>query len=453
MTRRGSMRKAVRSAKLTKRVVETAEPAADRYIIWDTVLEAFGVQVFSTGRKTFLANVWVRGPMKQRRVAIGAFGTFTVEEARERARELLQQGRAGIDPKAEAERRRAAAITLREVWAITLERSDWKPKTRLDHGMRWRVHIEPKLGGKELSSIERRDIVNLHQSLKATPTTANRVVQLVRTLIARAIEWGLYDGKNPASGVTLNREQGRETFLSLAQIEALFAALDEFAAVHQQFREAVDSETATGREARGMPPPIVALFRLLVYTGARVGEWVGCRWEWVDIDRGVVELPDSKTGKKSIWLNQEAMDILTALYAVRNRNTPWVIAGRLPGARLNTAHPAWRRLRKRAAELLVEGERERRKQEGRDPKGPLPPPLVKAAAELAAARIHDLRHTYASLGIGEGLSLSVIGKTMGHARSSTTDRYAHLADQAARQAAGVIGKKIGRAKAGKKGEG
>lgn len=188
---------------------------------------------------------------------------------------------------------------------------------------------------------------------------------------------------------------------------------------------AVDEKKATAKHApkeanrRTLIDPFAsAAIRLLILTGARLREILKLKWQHVDLERGLLLLPDSKTGAKSIILNAPALAVLAGLKRIGSH----VIAsqsagteGEKPRADLNRP---WRSIAKRAG--------------------------------LAGLRIHDLRHTHASFGAGAGLGLPIIGKLLGHARASTTQRYAHLDTDPLRRASDAIGKQISAALEGRK---
>src|SRR5262249_30359019 len=148
--------------------------------------------------------------------------------------------------------------------------------------------------------------------------------------------------------------------------------------------------------------------KLLLLTGCRKGEIIGLEWRHVDFERSCLRLPDSKTGAKVIPLNGAAMAILEGLPRVGGN--PHVI----PGIRADTAGPAvgqaWQRVRK--------------------------------AAGLSDVRLHDLRHSFASVAVGGGASLPLIGGLLGHKHAATTARYAHLSDDPLRQVTDMVGQRI-----------
>ena len=157
-----------------------------------------------------------------------------------------------------------------------------------------------------------------------------------------------------------------------------------------------------------MFPPAVAAIRLLLFTGARLSEILHLRWEDVDLQKGLLVLPDSKTGAKQIFLNEAATLLLKG--TPRVEANPHVIQGAKPGNCLVNLQKPWRKIR--------------------------------TQANLPDVRINDLRHSFASMAVGSGLPLPIIGGLLGHTQPSTTARYAHLADDPLRAAASLVGGKL-----------
>jgi integrase len=145
-----------------------------------------------------------------------------------------------------------------------------------------------------------------------------------------------------------------------------------------------------------------------VFTGARLGEILGLQWQWIDFERGEARLPDSKTGAKTIHLPPPALAVLAELSRVDGN--PHVIVGGVPGAALVNLEKPWRAIRK--------------------------------AAGLEDVRLHDLRHSFASIAASGGMGLPIIGKMLGHTQAQTTQRYAHLASDPVKAAAATVAGKI-----------
>ena len=151
-----------------------------------------------------------------------------------------------------------------------------------------------------------------------------------------------------------------------------------------------------------------AALRLLIFTGARKSEILTLRWEWVNLDQAVLELPTSKTGKRRIALNAAAIHVLKRLPRVNGN--PFVVVGQKPESHMVGLYAPWKR--------------------------------VCQKAEILACRIHDLRHSFASFAAADGLSLQMIGKLLGHRVPATTARYAHLTEDALQKANQGLGARL-----------
>jgi integrase len=200
------------------------------------------------------------------------------------------------------------------------------------------------------------------------------------------------NGSNPCRHVEKYAERKRERMLSPAELARLGDAL-----------VAYDGS-----------PYAAAAVKLLVFTGARLGEVLGLRWEWIDFERAEVRLPDSKSGAKTIHLPPPALAVLTEL--PRIEGNPHVIAGGREGAAWVNLEKPWRAIRK--------------------------------AAGLDDVRLHDLRHAFASVAASSGMGLPIIGKMLGHTQAQTTARYAHLANDPVKAAAATVAGKIAAAMTG-----
>ena len=152
----------------------------------------------------------------------------------------------------------------------------------------------------------------------------------------------------------------------------------------------------------------IAAVRLLILTGCRLNEIMKLKWEYVDLNGNALRLPDSKTGAKIVHLGQPAVEVLEDIERIEGN--PWVIVGKKPGAPLIDLQPFWQRVRARAG--------------------------------LKDARIHDLRHTFASTAFATGQGLPMIGKLLGHTQVQTTARYAHLAADPVKVAAEQVASNI-----------
>ncbi|MEO8883177.1 MAG: site-specific integrase, partial [Devosia sp.] len=376
--------------RITKRTVDAIEAGSRDQYLWDGGLGGFGLKVTPAGRKVFLVQYRLGGRAgRTRRVTLGPLGKLTPEQAREDAKSILREVAAGRDPAAERERRKAELSLGDMLDRFLAEHVKTKLRARTDEEYRRlvRLNVPPALRNRPIGEIGRTDIARLHHEMAGKPYQANRTL----ALLSKAFNWsektGLrLAGENPCRHIDKYRENKRERFLSPRELAALGEALSG---------STVDIYA-------------VAAVRLLLFTGARLSEILTLKWAWVDMDRGVIRLPDSKTGAKTIYLNAPALSVLSKL--PRGADNPFVICGSKPRAHLVNLQKPWR--------------------------------AVRASAGLPDVRIHDLRHTFASVGAGGGASLPMIGALLGHSQPQTTDRYAHLAADPLRAASDAIARQI-----------
>lgn len=373
--------------KLTKRFVDQVTPEAKDVTYWDDELRGFGLRVWPTGRKVYIAMTRVKGRL--RKVTIGPHGPTTPEKARIKAHQIISEAKAGNDPVKEMDLTRKSP-TMKELGERFLKEHvavRCKPSTQYEYRRSVELFINPKIGTRKASDIERSDIAELHHNMRDVPYQANRTLGVLSKMFNLAEVWGLRpDHSNPCLHVKKFPERKRERFLSPEEYAALGKTLNEI--------EIDGSETKSAVNA----------IRLLMVTGCRLGEIMTLKWDYVDIDKGELRLPDSKTGAKIVHFGQAVADMLKKIELIEGN--PWVITGKKEGARLTDLQHPWRRIRARAG--------------------------------LDDLRIHDLRHSYASgaLALGEGLPM--IGKLLGHTQVQTTARYAHLANDPVKAAAGKV---------------
>jgi integrase len=389
--------KPTNKAKLTVRTIERIPPGPKDIILWDTELRGFGCKVTPAGRRSFFVYYRTKDG-QQRRPSIGLYGVIKPEEARRQAQQMLADAARGEDPSKKRQAGRASP-TVKELCAKYLaEHARVKKKTRsFDEDARLiDRRIIPAIGSMRSTAVERKDIARLHHQLQGTPYEANRVIALLHKMFSLAERWGIRsDGSNPASNIDRFKEEKRERFLGGDEIAHLIDVL------------------RTEQERATASPSSIAAIRLLLFTGCRLSEILTLRWQEVDLVGKRLRLADSKSGAKTVYLNDLAVEVLDELCRQRDPNNPYVIAGKRLGAPLINLQKPWRRIRKLAG--------------------------------LDDVRLHDLRHTYASIAAGAGLSLPLIGKLLGHSQPATTARYAHLANDPVRQGADLIGNHLSKA--------
>jgi integrase len=381
--------------KITKKVVDKLEPGA---FVWD---RGFGVKATDTGTKVYVVSY--RIGRRKRRYTIGKHGAWTPDTARKEANRLLALVGSGTDPMATKTTMRKAPTVRELAERFMKEHVEAKRKTTTQRTYRGYIDndVLPAIGGYAVADVTRADIAKLHHRLRHTPAHANRVVMMCSKLFNLAEGWGLRpDGTNPCRHVEKYREEARQRYLSAQEFRRLGKAL----AAAARGPVPVKSEP----EPVNLSPTALAAIKLLIYTGARRGEILSLKWEHVDLERGELRLPTSKTGFKVIQLNAPALAVLKSLPHVEKN--PYVLPGLREGQHLVNATDTWH--------------------------------AVRALADLKDVRLHDLRHSLASVGASAGLSLPIIGGLLGHTQAQTTKRYAHLAADPLKAAAELVGKQI-----------
>ncbi len=379
--------------RLTKRTLKSAEIKAKDYFVFDDELPGFGLRVMPSGRKIFVLQY--RVGFKARRCTLGHYPVFTVEQARAKATKVLAAVREGHDPSGE-KRLLAQAPTVRDMAKRYLDEHcamHVKPSTRRNYTFILNRYILPEFGHLKVTDVSRAHVANLHHAMSNKPTNANRMLEVVSKMFNLAELWSWRnDGTNPRRHIKKFKENKRERFLSPEETKRLGETLH------------------MAEEAKLCSPYAVAAFRLLVLTGARLGEIQFCKWEYVHLERGIIRLPDSKTGPKLIHLGRSAIDLLRQI--PRKIENPYVICSdHKPDEPINDLQSTWQKIRKWAG--------------------------------IEDVHIHDLRHTFASNAVAMGMSLPMIGKLLGHTQTQTTARYAHLAIDPVLEAASKITGELG----------
>lgn len=381
--------------KLTKTVVERAEPRAQRYRLNDSLVPGLCLLVLPSGARTYYLR-FRQLDGRQLELKLGTPTELTVDGARKLARDALAQVREGRRP-TEERRSLRQAQTLADLAREHLERHASKKRSGGCDEANWRVHLLPALGGAtKVAAVTHEDVARWHAGHRQ-PITANRALRTLSVAMRLAEQWGWRPhNSNPCKGVKPNPERQRRRYLSADELARLRAALQQWEA----------------QGALSMRWRFAQLVRLLLLTGARLREVMCAEWSEIDWARGVLQVPAErgKTGASEVQLSDRALAILRALEAAAGGGR-WVIPGETGEKPLVGYRRLW-------LALLQE-------------------------AGVSDLRIHDLRHTFASYALSGGQTLGTVGQLLGHRSAQTTTRYAHLVDDAARAAVARVSDDLG----------
>lgn len=421
--------------KLTEKLVETLNPRAEEYCVWDTEVVGLGVRVRPTGAKSFVL-MYRRGG-KQRKHTMGKLDVgYGVKEARERAKDLLRGLRDGIDPQ-DAKVEERTALTVAELADLYLaegpalkpdkKESSWDTDRSL-----FTNHIKPLIGRMLAREVTKVDVASLQLDIAKGKTAKNektgprrrsmvkggkRVASMTVAVLGACYQWGIETGRvshNPTRGVKSFKINRRERYLSEKEVACFSEALAEFERDDPRMEVMADA------------------VRLLMLTGCRKSEILTLQWAWVDWRKSCLRLPDSKTGAKVVPLADAAVALLKRRWEAGRpepdmrghnsgerpepkRRSPYVLpAMKGEGHYIGLGHH-WEKVRLRADAIA----RKRAEEAGEHPDD---------VPTLTNVRLHDLRHSFASFAIADGASLFMVGKVLGHKQSRTTEIYAHLSD-------------------------
>lgn len=377
--------------RFTKRFVESIVPhEKEEILLWDAELKGFGLRVFPTGRRTYFVQ-YRNLSQHTRRKKIGVHGILTTEQAREEAKKLLGDIAMGEDPSATA-RLQKNIRTLNDLAKEYLEshsKVKKTPKGQKEDLSFLNGIILKKYGRLSVDKVSTLDLQKIHAELKETPYKANKLRDLLSKMFNLAVQWG-WRSDNPVKGVEKYKEYKRHRWLNDQEIQRLVSVLDGYQSQN-----------------------IANAIRLLLLTGSRRNEVLHATWDQFDLEKGVWTKPAHTTKQRRMEhlpLSLQALNLLQDME--KEATSTHLFPGKLPGKPLQEIKKAWDTIRKKA--------------------------------ELPDVRLHDLRHTHASHLVSSGLSLSIVGKLLGHTQASTTQRYAHLADESLRQATELFGNKFER---------
>jgi integrase len=396
--------------RLTKRVVDAALPGD---CISDAEVRGFRLIVSPKGARRFVAT-YRRKDGRQSMAAIGPYPIYTVDEARELAREIVRLAKSGHDP-AVAKRSDRTAPALTDLFALYVEDYAHSQNLRLKTVQQAKSALQPALkamGNKKVADVTITDIRKLHGDVRAAGVEsgtkgvycANRMLAFLSKMFSLSIERG-WRSDNPCKGVKKFPEEERWRNLSEGEVGRLLWACDEYALERPEDATAMAAADAV---------------RLLLFTGARLQEVLKAGWSQFDLERGVWEKPSAHTKtKKQHWVELEgpALDLLNDMRD-RAAHASYLFPGE-PRIQLN-------------GEITIKPRIDLKK----------PWAWIREKAVLADTRLHDLRRTTASFMLSDGASLATVGKALGHTQASTTQRYAHLSQTVQREALKLAGMRM-----------
>lgn len=394
--------------KLTKRSVDVILAAGvpvgqSELYAWDADIPGFGMRVKASGVASYL--IQYRNKFgRSRRFTLGRCAVLTPEEARRKAKLLLASVLAGGDPADERSGVRND-LTIAELCDVYLAEGcgSKKPGTLSMDRSRIERHVKPLLGHIKVGALNRAaverfslDVANGKSArdqktasrgrsiVRGGKGVATRTLGMLGAIFQFAVNRGLRPD-NPVRGVRKFADGKKERFLLPSEYLRLRQALDAC-------------------EDEGANRSAVNAIRALVLTGCRKQEILRLTWVEIDKANSCLRLLDSKTGAKVVPVGPGAIEFLEGLQRVKD--CPWVFPRADAKGPLVGLQKVWERVRKRAG--------------------------------LPDVRIHDLRHSFASMGAATGEGLLMIGKILGHQHAATTARYAHMADDPLKAAADRI---------------
>ena len=366
------------------RRVRAAKPRATKYEVRDDVVSGLALTIQPTGVRTFFLARMVRG--RRRYATIGSADTMTIPEVRAEARRLIASY---IEPAKQDSGPRTPGHPMTAFAAEFLDRQAhrWKPRTQETNARIVRKDILPAFGDLTVDAITVERVRDWFASMADRPGVANRTMPVLSMMMRMAELWGYRaHNSNPCRNTRRYRMKPKERFLTAEEMARLNAVL-----TRNEF----------------WCPNVVAIVRLLMLTGCRFGEIAALEWDWIKDRR--IHLPDSKSGPRTVWLSGAARAIIDTIPRYSEK-CPYLFPARPPTRPIDNIASHWNRIRDEAG--------------------------------LPGLRLHDLRHSWASVAAMNGVDMVTVAKLLGHALVETTERYVHLSDQSVAAAADRVSNRI-----------
>ena len=367
------------------RRIAAARPRKKEYAVWDDTISGLGVRIFTNGARSFFLRRRLPDG-RVRSVTLGSADRMSLPEARNEARRVLAT-LIEEPPKGDGPRYSGRPMAAFAEEFVERHARHWKPSTLAGNRRFIRDVILPAFGDMTVDAIAIEHVQDWFASLADRPGTANRAMPVLSVMMKTAELWGYRPhNTNPCRNTRRYKMAPKERYLSPEEFARLNAVLtrDEFYCPH-----------------------VVAVIRLLLLTGCRVGEIVSLEWDWIKGKR--ILLPDSKSGPRTVWLSSAARAVIDAIPRY-GADCPYLFPGRPPTRPIGSVAVQWDRIRREAG--------------------------------LFDVRLHDCRHSWASVAAMNGVDMVTIAKLLGHALVETTERYVHLSDRSVAEAAERVSGRI-----------
>ncbi|MXW21371.1 MAG: tyrosine-type recombinase/integrase [Gammaproteobacteria bacterium] len=373
------------------RRVRAARPRDKRHEVRDDIVQGLMLRIFPSGARTFALESMVHG--RRRYATLGNADSMTIPEARREARRLIASY---IEPARNGNGPRTSGHPMTAFAGEYLDRQarNWKSSTRNTNASIVQKEILPAFGSLTVDAVTVEQVRDWFASMADRPGVANRAMPVLSMMMRMAELWGYRrHNTNPCRNTRRYKTKPKQRFLTAKEMARLNAVLtrDEFYCPH-----------------------VVAIVRLLMLTGCRFGEIAALEWDWIKDKR--IYLPDSKSGPRTVWLSSAARAVIDAIPRY-STDCPFLFPGRPPTRPVQGIEYQWSRIRNEA--------------------------------DLLGLRLHDLRHSWASVAAMNGVDMVTVAKLLGHALVETTERYTHLSDQSVSDAADRVSNRIHAALAGR----
>jgi integrase len=404
-------------SKLTKRIVDESKPGAKPYLVWDGEVRGFGLLVLPSNVKTYILQ-YRNEARRSRRLTIGRHGTLTVDEARDFAREAAVTVAKGGDPVASRRSFREAPLVseLLERYYEEHVLLHNAPSTQKDVKVVIKNHLRPKLGSIKVNDLTRADVSKIHVAMKVTPRRANQVLAIFSKALSLAELWGYRtQHSNPCVGIKRYPEHHRTRFLRDEEVQRLQATLKEAETIGLPWNVEGNRSKHLAKENNRrtvLTWQVVGIIRLLLLTGARLGEIISLRWADVDRELGTIALPKKKGGMREPYPASEVSFELLATFP-KYEHSPFVFPRDSDPSRHITREvmeSTWQRVRRRA--------------------------------QIEDVRMHDLRHTVGTYAAQTGVSGFIVRDLLRHTSITTTGRYANFDASPVREVANTVSQRI-----------